>query len=105
MEYFGARGVVEAHMAKLNLLAQTIERLGIGGVDNGLGLLKELLQTVDTGTTFLHLRDGGGEFLGRGNHEDKHHDVGNKKLGREPRIAPQHHGGAEKKDANNHTVA
>ena len=66
---------------------------------------QDVLQPVDTGAPFLHLRYGGGELLGRGYHQDEQHDIRDKKLRGEPAAPLQHHAGAEKQDAHHHTVA
>ena len=105
MQDFGAGEVAEMQVAELDAGGEPGEGSGLGCVGLGLRLVEEGLQAIGAGLSFLDLRDGGGKLFGGRYHEDEHHDVRNKELGGDARIAPDDHGGAEEEDAYHHAVA
>ena len=66
---------------------------------------QELGYALSARLALLDLRDGRGQLLCRGNHQYKHHDVGDKQVWCNPLVAPYHQRRAKKKDAYHHAIA
>ena len=110
VQHLDIGSVAEVDILKLDALFEPFENKALldrlqSGVRRAELIVENGLETIDAGTAFLDLRDGGGELFRRRNHEHEHHDVRHKELGGELPLAPQHHAGAEEQDAYNDTVA
>ena len=69
------RDITETDILEFDLCFYPGERLSLRRVKRLLVETEELLKTLDTTFATLDLRERRGEILGRGNHEDEHHDV------------------------------
>ena len=98
------RDITETDILEFDLCFYPRERLSLRRVKRLLVETEELLKTLDTTFATLDLRERRGEILGRGNHEDEHHDVGNEKFGGDAGTLDNHER-AKKEDTNNDAVA